>query len=383
MSIYTGPRDEDAPMNTAGDTPTIGSAIALESKMVRPGSTGLHVMVSGADGAGGPIVCFVHGNLSSSRFFSDTMASLPSAWRVVAPDLRGFGRSAPAPVDATRGVRDFADDVGTVLDDPAVVAADRPVHLVGWSLGGGVVMQYAIEHADRVASVTLIATISPFGFGGTRDVGGSLCYEDGAGSGGGIINPEFVRHLVEGDSGEESDLSPRSVLRSLYLNPSFQLSPQREDLFVDEILATALGDDNYPGTQRSSAHWPGVGPGTRGVGNAMSPLFCDLSGFDAVVAARPVLWVHGSDDLIVSDHSALDFGQLGADGVIPGWPGAEFPPQPMVSQIRAMLGRGEQAGGNVVEVIFEGSGHSPHLEQPERFCQLLTRFVTDAEASRG
>ena len=113
----------------------------------------------------------------------------------------------------------------------------------------------------------------------------------------------------------------------------------------------------------------------------MSPLFCNLSGFDVVAATRPVLWVHGTDDLIVSDHSALDFGQLGSDGVIPGWPSAEFPPQPMVSQIRAMLGRGEEAGGTVVEAIFKGSGHSPHLEQPKRFCRLLTQFVTDTEIS--
>ena len=56
---------------------------------------------------------------------------------------------------------------------PEAGGADR-VHLVGWSLGGGVAMQYTIDHPDSVASVTLLASMSPVGFGGTRDAEGTL-----------------------------------------------------------------------------------------------------------------------------------------------------------------------------------------------------------------
>ena len=51
-------------------------------------------------------VLFVHGNVSSSLFWQPVMLALPDRYRPIAVDLRGFGDTDPAPVDATRGVRD-------------------------------------------------------------------------------------------------------------------------------------------------------------------------------------------------------------------------------------------------------------------------------------
>jgi pimeloyl-ACP methyl ester carboxylesterase len=362
---------------------SMGSAGAgsAASALVGPEGARLHALVRAAEGEG-PTVCFIHGNLSSARFFEPLFSSLPTTWRLFAPDLRGFGRSDAMPVDATRGLGDFVDDVDRALGHLAADPADRPVHLVGWSMGGGVAMAHAIAHPDRVASVTLLAPLSPFGFGGTKGVEGSLCHDDGAGTGAGTVAPELVQRLEEKDRSADSDFSPRSVLRSLYLGPASKLPPALEDLFIDEILLAAVGDDHYPGTQRPSEHWPGVAPGTRGVANTMSPLYCDLSAFAEVAAVRPVLWVRGSEDRIVSDHSMLDLGHLGALGAVPGWPGAEvFPAQPMVSQTRAILHRAEEQGGTVIEAVFEGCGHSPHLEDEARFVELLVPFVETAEAS--
>lgn len=351
----------------------------LASRWVGAPGARTHVLVGGE--GEGPTVCLVHGNLSSARFFEPLAALLPRSWRVVAPDLRGFGHSDAVPIDATRGMGDFADDLGSVLADRELVPADRPVHLLGWSMGGGAVVRYAMDHPDRVGSTTLVAPLSPFGFGGTKDVAGTLCHEDGAGSGAGIVAPELVRRLAQGDRGDGSNLSPRSLLRNLYLQPPWRLPAPLEDLFVDEILLTALGEKNYPGDQTSSPHWPGVAPGTSGVANCMSPLYCDLSGFADVVASVPTLWVRGTDDKIASDQSLSDPGYLGQIGVLPGWPGTRtFPPQPMVSQTRAVLRRGQDQGGTVVESVFTGCGHSPLLEQPEHFRQLFTSFVTTADA---
>ena len=60
-----------------------------------------------------PPVVLVHGNVSSSLFWQPTMLDLPV--RSLAIDLRGFGDSQTRPVDATRGLRDFSDDVASVL----------------------------------------------------------------------------------------------------------------------------------------------------------------------------------------------------------------------------------------------------------------------------
>ena len=92
-------------------------------------------------GRTGPAVLFVHGNVSSSLFWQPTMLALPERYRPLAIDLRGFGDTDPEPVDATRGLRDYADDLAAAID-----ALDLPqVHLVGWSMGGGVAMQYLVD----------------------------------------------------------------------------------------------------------------------------------------------------------------------------------------------------------------------------------------------
>ena len=143
-------------------------------------------------------------------------------------------------------------------------------------------MQYAIDHPDNLASLTLIDTLSPFGYGGTKDAQGSLCWPDGAGSGGGTANPDYVQRLKAGDRSEESPNSPRNVLNAFYFKPPFRAEPSREEVYLDEILRMVIGDDNYPGDGAASPNWPGVGPGQRGVNNAMSPLVCNVSAFASI-----------------------------------------------------------------------------------------------------
>src|SRR5688572_33364955 len=105
-----------------------------------------HVEVRGP--LDGPSVLFVHGNCSSSAYWAPLWRHLPDSWRLVAPDLRGYGQSEPLPVDATRGLRDFADDVGALLTAPGVFAdGARPV-VVGHSMGCGVAMQLLIDHPE-------------------------------------------------------------------------------------------------------------------------------------------------------------------------------------------------------------------------------------------
>ena len=55
-------------------------------------------------------VVLVHGNLSTGRFYEHLFAGAPERYRLIAPDMRGFGDSEPLPIDATRGLRDWADD---------------------------------------------------------------------------------------------------------------------------------------------------------------------------------------------------------------------------------------------------------------------------------
>lgn len=330
----------------------------------------MHVRDTGTAGVERGTVVLVHGNCSSSAFFHRLLGELPAGWRGLAPDMRGYGDTEVLPLDATRGLRDMSDDVVSLLDALGIERAA----FVGHSAGAGVVMQLAIDHPERVAQVLLEAPASPYGFGGTRDVEGTPTWPDFAGSGGGTANPDFSAAIAAGDRSTDHPHSPLNVFRSLYVAPGTDLVD--EELLLDSVLSTRIGPKNYPGDVVPSENWPGVAPGTTGINNALSPRYFDVSGFAEVPQVGPVLWVHGSADAIVSDTSSLDLGQLGALGVIPGWPGADvYPPQPMVSQMRAVLERFAAAGGSYREVELDGIGHSPHIEAPERFRMLLTELL--------
>lgn len=353
-------------MNGSNLLEGVGSEVIATSRLET------HLLASGPE-VGAPIV-FVHGNASSSRFFEDTLAVLPSRYRGLAPDLRGFGESEAMPLDATRGVADFSEDLRSLTEALGL----EEVHLVGWSAGGSVAMRYATDYPSRVASLALVDPMSPDGFGGTKDVDGTPCWADFAGSGGGTANPEFVRRLEAKDRTEGDPNSPRNVMNNFYFKPPFRATSKREEAYPWSDLSTRVGDENYPGDMTVSENWPGVAPGTKGMNNAISPKYCNLEGFALVEPGPPVLWVRGDSDAIVSDTSVLDFGTLGRMNAVPGWPDEEIvPPQPMVSQIRAVLDAYEAHGGTYREEVIPDCGHTPHVEKPEEFRRLLFDFLED------
>ena len=356
-----------------------GSDILLDGVSARTVETprlATRLLESGPED-GAPVL-FVHGNVSSSRFFEDTLAALAgeAGYRGIAPDLRGFGGSETKPLDATGGLRDFSDDLHALVD---VLGLGR-FHLVGWSAGGSAAMQYAIDHPEKLASLALINPMSPYGFGGTKDASGTPCWPDYAGSGGGTANPEFVRRLAEGDRSDEDANSPRNVMNAFYFKPPFRAPEDREEVYLSSMLSTKTGDWNYPGDATGSQNWPNVAPGSRGMNNAISPKYCDLGAFSRISGGPSVLWVRGAGDAIVSDTSYLDFGFLGRLDVIPGWPGEDvYPPQPMVSQTRAVLDGYAQNGGSYREETLPDCGHTPHVERPQEFRRLLLEFLRDQE----
>src|SRR3954463_8741434 len=91
----------------------------------------MHLIESGPED-GEPVV-LIHGNLSSGRFYEHLFAGAPQRYRLIAPDMRGFGDTERAPIDATRGLRDWADDTAALLE---ALGIEQPPHLAGWSPRG-------------------------------------------------------------------------------------------------------------------------------------------------------------------------------------------------------------------------------------------------------
>ena len=343
----------------------------IVSQMVETPRLRQHVLSAGPPD--GVPVLFIHGNAPSATYWEEAMLALPAGFRALAPDLRGYGLTEAKPIDAQRGARDWSEDLAALLDALSIELA----HVVAWSLGGAVAMQMAIDAPARIRTLTLQAPVSPYGFGGTKDLAGTPCYPDFAGSGGGTVNPDFAARMAAGDRSEETPTSPRMVMNTFYYKPPFRAA--REEDFLSSLLLEQSGPGFYPGGLTPSENWPNVAPGTDGPINATSPRYFNVSGFATITPKPPVLWIRGAEDQIVGDMSLFDFGTLGQLGAVPGWPGAEvFPPQPMAGQMRAVLDAYQSNGGRYREVVFENCGHTPHVEYPERFNTLLAEHLQQA-----
>lgn len=342
----------------------------VRSETVKTERLRVHYIESGP--ADGIPVLMIHGNLATGRFYEHLMPGAPQRYRLIAPDMRGFGDTERVPIDATRGLHDWADDAYALV---RALGIRGPVHLVGWSTGGAAIADYMMDRPRDVASLTFIDPVSPYGYGGVR-LDGTPCYPDFAGSGGGTGNQDFTRLIAQGDRSADSPVSPRSVMNTSYWAPAHREPPEREGVLVDEILKSVTGDDGYPGDATSSPNWPTLAPGTRGILNALSPKYCNWAGIVDADPKPPVLWTHGTADIVVADGSAWEMGMLGKLGFVPGWPGEEaFPPQPMVTQIRNVLERYGKAGGRVRMEMFEGSGHGPLFDAAERWSRTFFDFL--------
>jgi pimeloyl-ACP methyl ester carboxylesterase len=349
---------------------TVPTLPGIKSKMIQTARIKSHVLLSGKDD-GIPVV-FVHGNFSAATYWEETMLAMPGKYRCISPDLRGYGDTEDLLVDGSRGARDWSDDLKALSD----VIGDKPGHLVGWSLGAAVLMQFVLDYPELVASLTFISPVSPYGFGGTKGVDGTPCYDDCAGSGGGVVNPEFVRRIKDADRSEEDPNSPRNVINAFYYKAPFRA--QREEDFLSAALLEKMGDDRYPGDMTPSENWPNVAPGKWGPINATAPNYFDTSGITDISKKPPILWVRGDADMIVSDNSMFDFGALGKLELVPGWPGDDvYPPQPMVSQMRAVLEQYQAKGGKYQELVIADAAHGPHIEKPDEFMTAFLAFLEE------
>ena len=107
----------------------------------------------------GPTVVFLHGGFMDRRSWDHQLASFARQFRVVRYDIRPFGESS-------RPEKPYSvpDDLLRLLDHLKV---DR-AHLVGHSFGGGVALDFALLHPDRVDRLVLVAA-PPGGFAPPED----------------------------------------------------------------------------------------------------------------------------------------------------------------------------------------------------------------------
>ncbi|CAN5313164.1 acetoin dehydrogenase dihydrolipoyllysine-residue acetyltransferase subunit [soil metagenome] len=202
--------------------PEEGEDAALPTETVEVGGRRLRFLRAGE---GEPALVFLHGfggDLNNWLFNTEKLAEHRTAYAL---DLPGHGESAKD----VGGFSDLVDALAGFLDERDV----SRVHLVGHSMGGAVALRYALDHADRVASLVLI---------------------DSAGLGE-EINADYVGGFVE--AGRRREL--KEVLKLLFADPELVTRRLVDDVLkykrldgVDEALR-ALAGDLFPNGRQTVA----------------------------------------------------------------------------------------------------------------------------------
>jgi pimeloyl-ACP methyl ester carboxylesterase len=100
----------------------------------------------------GPCVVLIHGHPFDRSLWRPQVEVLATEFRVVAPDLRGFGASPATPYRVT--LREYAHDVEVLLSRLGIERAAA----VGLSMGGLVAMDLATTHPERWWALGLVTT---------------------------------------------------------------------------------------------------------------------------------------------------------------------------------------------------------------------------------
>ena len=101
-------------------------------------------------GQGYPILC-LHGHPGSSKTMSVFTNVLSQHYQTIAPDLRGYGKS---PAGGKFQMEDHLDDLQRLLDEYRI----EKCLLLGWSLGGILALELALQQSDRFSGLIMVAS---------------------------------------------------------------------------------------------------------------------------------------------------------------------------------------------------------------------------------
>lgn len=106
-------------------------------------------------GEGEPLVV-LHGLGSCAEDWQEQVDRFSAHYRVVVPDLRGFGRSDKPP--GPYSVAQFAEDVRELLLQLGI----HRCHLLGFSMGGAIAFQFALDQPEFVQSLIIVNSVPSF-----------------------------------------------------------------------------------------------------------------------------------------------------------------------------------------------------------------------------
>jgi pimeloyl-ACP methyl ester carboxylesterase len=262
----------------------------------------------------GPVLLLVHGMAGSSVTWKHVMPALAERYTVLAPDLLGQGES-----DKPHGDYSLGAHANTLRDLLDALGHERAT-VVGQSLGGGVVMQFAYQFPERCERLVLVDS------GG---LGREVTF--------------YLRMLT---------VPGFEWVFRLFCTPRLR--------GVGNLVATWLGRAGVRSTPASQEIWRS---------------YASL----ADAESRRAFFRSLRDVIDVGGQAVSALSRLSRIAELPTlivW-GAQDPFIPVSHAAAAH----EAIPGSRLE-IFEGVGHYPHCEAPERFVAVLVDFMASTKPAR-
>src|SRR5947207_1665166 len=103
-------------------------------------------------------ILLLHGNAESSAAWYAWVPQLAHRYRVVRPDMRGFGASTPMPREFPWTLDIIIDDFCRLMD---ALGVER-FHLVGAKIGGTIARAFAARRPARLRTLTVVGTPPPY-----------------------------------------------------------------------------------------------------------------------------------------------------------------------------------------------------------------------------
>ena len=272
---------------------------------------------------GEQVVVLVHGNMTSSLHWDVLMDALDPKYKLYALDLRGFGESSYH--TRIQGIADFAADLKGFVDALGL----ETFHLIGWSTGGAICMQFVADNPGYCEKLVLLASASTRGypFFGTNADG----------------TPDFQTRLqtieeVENDAGKTKavqglyDSQNREGLKGLW-NALIYSHNQPEEKKYDEYVTDMLTQRNLADVYHSL--------NTFNISNLHNGLIQGTN--QAKDINIPILILRGDRDYVVSEA--------------------------MTQEIV------EDLGDNATYIPLTNSGHSPLIDDMSQLTQRIEEFL--------
>lgn len=274
-------------------------------------------------GSGEKTLLLIHGNFSSAVYYQPLFDRLPETIHTYAMDLRGYGDSSYN--HRILSLKDFAKDIKLFMDELNIEKA----YVVGWSLGGGVVMELAAHYPERVEKLVLINSSTHKGYPVfKKDASGKMIvgstYRDADEM---SCDPIQVKPLLEALNGKNFGFVKYIFDVTIYTVNK----PQEADNFIyinESLKQRNLADADYALASQNMSDTPNAyKEGENTIKNI----------------TMPVLHFWGTKDITV--------------------------PESMVMENMHALSK------QSTYIKFENCGHSPLVDKPDELTEAILRFI--------